>query len=356
MASNWMIYGAYGYTGRLTTEAAVRQGLRPTLAGRDRDKVKALAESHGLPWTCFSLDDEPAKFGAALQDQALVLHCAGPFSKTSRPMIEACLETGTHYLDITGEISVFDWAWQQDQRAREADVLLCPGVGFDVVPTDCLAAKLVARLPAATSLILAFEAGGGPSRGTARTSIEGMGQGGRIRQDGQLRTVPLAWKSRTVPFAHGERSVVTIPWGDVFTAWVSTGVPNVAVYMAMPPAAIRKMKRLAVLGPALSWGWVQRLLLRQVDKRVSGPDEERRASTGSEVWGEVRSADGRRVSGTLSGPNGYDITVSASLGVVSHVLSGDVESGYATPSLLMGADFAATLPGVTLSLGEPVSD
>lgn len=346
----WMIYGANGYTGELVAREAVARGLRPILAGRNGSAVEALAAELELEARVFSLDTPPRE---PIDGLRAVLHCAGPFSATSAPMLEACLARGVHYLDITGEIDVFEHAWRQDERARHADVLVCPGVGFDVVPTDCLAASLVRALPSATALVLAFEAAGGPSRGTARTSLERLGQGGCVRKDGALKTVPMAWKSREVPFAHGARMAVTIPWGDVFTAWVSTGVPDVEVYLSMPPKAIANMRRMARFSGVLRWRWVQNMLRRKIDARPAGPDEARRARTGVEVWAEAVSADGRRVQGTLSGPNGYDITVSASLGVLEHVLGADVMGGYTTPSLLMGPDFAASLPGITQQVGEP---
>ena len=240
---NWMLYGANGYTGELVAREAVRRGLRPTLAGRSESRIHALGAELGLDCRVFALDDE-ATVRANLAGHRLVLHCAGPFSETSRPMLSACLAGHVHYLDITGEIQVFEHVHGQAEAARRADVALVPGVGFDVVPSDCLAASLVEALPAATRLQLAFEAGGGPSPGTAKTSLEGIGMGGRVRRDGRIVSVPLAWKSRTIPFAHGERTAVTIPWGDVFTAFVSTGVPDIEVYMALPPATAARMRRL----------------------------------------------------------------------------------------------------------------
>lgn len=349
----WMIYGANGYTGRLVAAEAVRRGMQPVLAGRDAESIKALGDELGLETRVFSLGDDVADHITGLD---LVLHCAGPFLDTSAPMVDACLRTGVHYLDITGEIDVFRDIHARDDEARHADVLLCPGVGFDVVPTDCLAAALVRALPAATALVLAFEAGGGPSRGTARTTVDRLGKGGQVRKDGELRTVPIAWKTRDIPFAHATRTAVTIPWGDVFTAWVSTGVPDVEVYLAQPPDTIARLKRLAAIAPVLRWGWVRALIRRRVDARGAGPDADLRARTGVQVWGEASSADGRRVQGTLTGPNGYDVTVTASLGVVAHVLSAEVSGGFTTPSLLMGPEFAATLPGVSMSVGEPFSD
>jgi short subunit dehydrogenase-like uncharacterized protein len=350
--SQWMIYGANGYTGRLAAAEAVRRGLQPVLAGRDPEAIEALAGALGLPHRVFGLD-EPQAVRQALQGMRLVLHCAGPFSATSQPMIEGCLAEGAHYLDITGEISVFENAWKQSEAASRADIVLCPGVGFDVVPTDCLAASLVEALPSATSLVLAFEPGGGMSRGTAKTSVEGMAKGGCIRQGGELRRVPLGWKSRRIPFAHGERTAVTIPWGDVFTAWVSTGVPDVEVYASVPPSAIKRLRRLRLIQPLLGLRLVQDFMKRRIDQQLPGPSDAKRARTRSELWGEASSADGRKVSGTMTTPNGYDLTVTASLGITEYLLGADVEGGYYTPSLLVGAGFAATLPGVTMSIAEP---
>ncbi len=350
--SSWMIYGANGYTGRLVAAEAVGRGLRPVLAGRNRGELADLAGELGLEYRVFGLES-PEVLVDELQSMKLVLHCAGPFSATSEPMIEACLATGTHYLDITGEIGVFEHAWKQSDRANHSDVVLCPGVGFDVVPTDCLAASLVGRLPSATSLALAFEPGGGMSRGTAKTSVEGMSKGGCIRKNGKLQTVPLGWKTRRIPFAHAERNAVTIPWGDVFTAWVSTGVPDIEVYVSVPPSAVKRLRRLRLVQPLLGLGFVQGFLKRQIDKRAPGPNAEKRGATDTQLWGEVASADGRHATGTMTTPNGYDVTVSASLGVVEFLLENEVEGGYYTPSLLLGPEFAASLPGVTMQIGEP---
>jgi short subunit dehydrogenase-like uncharacterized protein len=358
-AKKWMIYGANGYTGRLTALEAIRRGLKPILAGRN---AKALAElaaeighDTGLETRVFALDS-PAEVKQNLSGCQLVLHCAGPFSATSQPMIAACLASGVHYLDITGEISVFANAHAQAEAARRADVVLFPGTGFDVVPSDCLAASLVQALPAAVELTLAFEAGGGPSPGTAKTSAEGMARGGAVRRDGELVEVPLGYKSRNIPFAHGERVAVTIPWGDVFTAYVSTGVPNIEVYMSVPPATIRRLKKMRWLQPLLRTSMAQDFMKRRINSSISGPDESRRSRTDAQLWGQATTADGRRVSGTMTTPNGYDLTVTASLGVVEYLLSHDVEGGYYTPSMLLGAGFAQGLPGVSMSIGQVLAE
>jgi short subunit dehydrogenase-like uncharacterized protein len=344
-----MIYGANGYTGALTARAAVKRGMRPVLAGRNDSEIRKLAEELGLEYRVFGLDQQ-AGIRAAIDGMRLVLHCAGPFSLTSGPMVSACLSARAHYLDITGEIDVFASVHRLHEAGRRADVVLLPGAGFDVVPSDCLAASLVAALPAAMRLQLAFEASGGPSPGTAKTSIEGLAGGGRVRKEGRIESVPLAWKTREVEFAHARRTVVTIPWGDVYTAYVSTGVPDIEVYISVPPARIASLKRLRWLQPVLGMEAVQSFLKSRVEKTISGPSDQARESSRSQLWGEAVSADGRHVSATMTTPNGYDLTVDASLGIAAFLLENKVEGGYFTPSLLMGADYAASLKGVDFNL------
>ena len=344
MTAAWMIYGANGYTGRLIAIEAQRRGLTPVLAGRGVAVAK-LAQELELQHRIFDLSDAAA-VRLELDGIQLVLHCAGPFSATSAPMLEGCLAVGAHYLDITGEIDVFAHCHAQDARARERGIVVLPGAGFDVVPTDCLSAMLKQDLPDATQLVLAFEAGGGPSPGTAKTSVEGLGNGGRARIDGKLVRVPLAWKSRSFIRDGQSRSAMTISWGDVYTAFVSTGIPNIEVYMAVPPKTIANVRRMRLLGPLLRTSFVQNFMKRRVEKAVRGPSDDKRESTVTHVWGEARDGSGREVKRQLVTPNGYALTVAAALGIVEHLLRGTALAGYRTPSQLMGAEYVLSLPGV----------
>jgi short subunit dehydrogenase-like uncharacterized protein len=344
MSQAWMIYGANGYTGELIAREAVRRGLAPVLAGRSETKVAPLARELGLEHRCFELVDRAA-VQAGLSGMALVLHCAGPFSATARPMMEACLETRTHYLDITGEIAVFELAHGLDAQARRSGVLLCPGVGFDVVPTDCLAASLKAALPDATRLALGFDSRGGMSPGTARTSVEGLAQGGRVRREGRVVAVPLAWRTRRIDFGDGEKLAMTIPWGDVSTAWHSTAIHDIEVYIPASPKLVARLKRMNWVRPLLGLGPVQSWLKGRVGRTVRGPREEQRARTPTFVWGEVENDAGQRVTGRIKVANGYDVTVQAALGIVERVLKMQRIAGHLTPSQLVGREFVEQLPG-----------
>ncbi|MEC9071835.1 MAG: saccharopine dehydrogenase NADP-binding domain-containing protein, partial [Myxococcota bacterium] len=294
----WMLYGANGYTGRLIIEESLKRGLRPVLAGRSAEPIEALARETGLDHRVFDLGD-PSTVEDALADIHTVLHAAGPFSATSAPMVDAALKTQTHYLDITGEIAVFEATFRRHQEAQESGVTLISGVGFDVVPTDCLALQLSQALPNAAHLDLAFCALGGVSRGTATTALEGLPEGNCERRDGKLVPTPVAELVMRVPFADRERDAVSIPWGDLSTAWRTTNIPNIRTFMAMPQSTIRWARRLGSFRRLMAWPLVQASLRAVVRRTVRGPDTQARAEGVSHVWGEVRDLEGNRVRGGL---------------------------------------------------------
>jgi len=342
--STWLLYGANGYTGRLIAEEAANRDLKPVLAGRSADKIRPIAEKLDLPWRSFGLGG----FESAVQelrDCDLVLHCAGPFSATAEPMMRACLEAGTHYLDITGEIAVFELAHSLDNRAKAANIVLCPGVGFDVIPTDCVAARLHYVMPEATHLALGFDSRGGFSPGTAKTSVEGLALGGRVREDGEITTVPLAYKSRRIDFGDGEKLAVTIPWGDVATAYYTTGIPNIETYIPTSSRMLRRMRMFNSVRRLLGTRIVQQLMKRRIEKTVRGPSAQKRASLKTYVWGEASNDVDEKYVARIEVANGYALTVTGSLAVVDYVLSNKVKGGYYTPSQLAGVDLVRDLPG-----------
>jgi short subunit dehydrogenase-like uncharacterized protein len=340
----WMIYGANGFTGRLVAEEARRQGLTPIVAGRNRLAIERMAGELSLESSVFDLSDRGA-VGTALAGVGVVANCAGPFSATSRPMIDVCLETRTHYVDITGEIAVFVDTQRRHDAARAAGVVLCPGVGFDVIPTDCVAACLKESMPDATHLALGFAGGGAISPGTAKTSIEGLKQGGKVRADGNIIDVPLAYRARTIDFGAGERLAVTFPWGDVATAFFSTGIPNIEVYIASSPASLVRLRRLNRIRRLLAIAPVQAVAKRIAGRVNTGPSSERYASGTTYVWGEARNADWSTRTARLTTSDGYRLTVDGVLLAVPALLLGTHRGGYYTPSQLMGPRCVETLPG-----------
>ena len=344
MPENFLIYGANGYTGELITRMAVERGMRPIVAGRNEEAITELAETHGLEYRVFSLD-ETEKLDAALNEAAMVLHCAGPFSLTSRQMGEACLRTKTHYTDITGEIAVFEACAAVDEKANQAGIMVMPGVGFDVVPSDCLARHLKDRLPTAANLTLAFYGIGRTSHGTQATMTMNIGKGGAVRRDGKIMSVPAAWRTREIDFGEVTKTGVTIPWGDVATAYYSTGIPNIEVYTVAPRSAVKMMKLSRYLGWLLASGPIQRYLQGKIPP--GGPTDEERAKGKTLLWGEASDESGNRVEARMKCPEGYTITALAALNITEKILAGNFIPGFQTPAKAYGADLILEIEGVS---------
>lgn len=346
MSSAFLLYGATGFVGDATARLAIAYGLRPILAGRDAVKLEKLAAELGVECRVFDLRD-PQQIEQALKDIALVLHCAGPYLYTSKPMVEACLRTGTHYLDLTGEIPVYAALAARDAEAKARGIMLLPGVGFDVVPTDCLAVHLKQRLPSATRLTLAFQAEGpaGLPPGTQRTMIELVPYGNRVRRNGRLECPAQSTKTRLIDFGLGPVEAVRLTWGDVFTAYYSTGIPNIEDYAVLPKAVRQQMAAFDYLRPVFKLAMVRNLLKRGVKP---GPTVDERARTVTHVWGEVEDDQGRRAVSRLHGPEaGVVWTARAALAAVQKGLIGNAPPGFQTPALAYGADFVLECAGVT---------
>jgi short subunit dehydrogenase-like uncharacterized protein len=342
----FLIYGASGYTGELIARQAAARGHLPWLAGRNGRTVAALARELDMPHRVFSLDD-PATLEAGLAGARAVLHCAGPFSRTANAMADACLRAGAHYLDITGEVMVFEALAARDAEASAAGVMLLPGAGFDVVPSDCLAAHVKARLPSATELALGFQLRGGMSRGTLLTSFEGLPGGGLVRRGGRLTPVPAAWRTRVIDFGRGPTTAMTIPWGDLATAYRTTGIGDIQVYMAAS-AGLRTGARIGYrLRSLLGSPPVQRFLETRARRRPAGPSAEQRARGGAWLWGEASDPAGNRVVSRLRTPEAYTLTALTAVALVEKVLEGHAPPGFQTPASAYGKDFILGIDGVT---------
>lgn len=342
--SNFLIYGANGYTGELITRFAAERGLKPVLAGRNAEKVEALAKKYGFDFRAFDLNDSAA-LDAALRDVGFVLHCAGPFSLTSAPMVEACLRARRHYLDITGEIAVFEALAAIDKSAKDAGIMIMAGVGFDVVPSDCLARHLKDRLPSATRLTLAFYGLGRISHGTQATMTMNVGRGGAVRQNGEIVSVPAAWKTRAIDFGEVRKTGVTIPWGDVATAFYSTGIPNIEVYTIVPEPQIKLLKLSRYFGWLLATAPLQNILQKQIP--AGGPSDEEREKGKTYLWGEAADDAGGVVEARQWGMEGYTMTALTALKIAEKILAGNFCAGFQTPAKCYGADLILEIEGVT---------
>ena len=346
MPSAFLLYGATGFVGEATARLALQSGLKPVLGGRDAIKLERLASELGVEYRVFGLEDAKT-IDRALKDMNVVLHCAGPFIHTYKPMVEACLRTGIHYLDLTGEIPVYEAIAARDMEAKSCGVMLLPGIGFDVVPTDCLAMHLRNRLPSATRLTLAFQTVGpaGLPPGTQRTMIELIPFGNRVRRNGHLEIPGREVITRLVDFGDGPVEAIRFTWGDVYTAWHSTGIPDIEDYIVLSDSMRRQMSRLDYLRPLFKLAMVRNFLKKRVKP---GPTASDRARTFTNVWGEVADDRNQKAVARLHGPEaGVIWTARAALAGVKKILSGNAPPGYQTPAMAYGADFVLECEGVT---------
>jgi len=343
---SFLLYGANGYSGELIARYASRYNLHPILAGRRKEAIEPLAEKYGLPYRVFDVDDKPSLL-AALREVPVVLNAAGPFQYTAKQLVDGCLETGTHYLDINGDISIFEKIKSYDAAAKKKQVMLLPGVGFDVVPTDCLALYLKKQLPDAFSLKLAFATLGGViSHGTATTMAERLGEGGAMRKGGKIIAVPLGRKGMQVDFGKKQLFVMSIPWGDISTAHFTTGIPDIETFTGISRKVHRLLKFQFLYNWLLRRSFIRRYIKNKIEQRPAGPSDAQREKAVGLVWGEVTNAAGETATARLTGPEGYTVTIHGSLLILQKVLDGNWKPGYQTPALAYGEDLVLEIPGM----------
>lgn len=349
MKTKVLLYGANGYTGELIARFAKDFAITPVLAGRTEATVAVVANQYKLPYEIFSLDDATA-LKNALKEIAVVIHAAGPFNKTAKQMVEACIATGTHYMDINGDISVFEFIKRYDAKAKAANIMLLPGAGFDVVPTDCLAMSIKTKLPDATHLEIAFlpRGGGGLSHGTATTMASKAGEGGCCRENGSIVKKPLGHAAKWIDFNGKKLFAMAIPWGDVSTAYTSTGIPNIVTYTGMKPSVYRMLKFQFLFNWLLRTKWMRGILQNKINQRPAGPNDQQRTEGKTYVWACAKNAKGEEHTAAIQTSDGYTVTYEACLLITSKILKGEWKPGYQTPSAVYGENLVYELSGTKI--------
>jgi short subunit dehydrogenase-like uncharacterized protein len=351
-----MIYGAYGFSGALIVREAVARGHQPLLAGRNRAKITAIADEIGLDFRVLEVDDERA-LAAAVAEFDLVLNTAGPFTSTSRPMIQACLEGRAHYLDISGELYVLEDTFAFDPLAKKAGTALIPGVGFDVVPSDCLARTVSEGLPSAVELEIAIAALGQPSAGTIRTSMEIFSRGGVLRKNGVLEPYEYGRGAKEIRFSNGKKwTTIPVPWADLVTAFRTTNIPNITIYFAVQPRLIKFMKR----GGSLAQWLLSSEAVRKASKGlvkyfIKEPGEGGRREEKSYLWARVKDRQGSQNEAWMETVESYQFTAAAAVRCVEETFSRDL-TGALTPAQAFGADFVLGIEGTRRLESLPVHD
>jgi len=351
MARALMIYGATGYTGKLLARSAADHGLRPVLAGRDAARLRAVAEPLGLRHRAF-----PAAGGTrlaeAFDDVHVLLNAAGPFSTTARPLVGACLRRGVHYLDLAGEIGVFQDLERLDGAARDRDVMLMPGAGFLVAASDCLAAHVAAKLPGADRLRIGTSRSAFLSRGSARTMIELVADAVTVRRSGALTSVPVGAVEHTFDYGDGPSRSTAMSMAELVTAFHTTGIGTIETYVEANP-----LER-ATLRLAARSAWLTRHPLCQIALQTSvelmpdGPSEEVRREAARAVVVEAEDPTGRTTWARAVTPEAYRFTAATALTIAARAMRDDLRTGFQTPAGVYGADFILGLDGVRRDDGD----
>lgn len=341
-SKRWLLYGAYGYTGKLVIEEALARGHRPVLSGRDAGKVRELAAKHGLEWRAVGLDDADA-LDRALDGIDLVYHVAGPFTQTAAPMREACLRTKTHYVDVTGESPVTRDTFAAHERALAAGIVLLPSSGVNSVPTDSVAAHAHNLLPDANWLEVAIDTVHQRSSGSLVSMLEVASLSGQVRRSGLLIDEPIGERLRKIRFPGGSKHAIGLPLADLLTAWETTGIPDITAYVVQDFATTRMMKLSApIMSRVFANASLRKRAQDEIRKRVAGPDAQARNDDSTWAWALARNARGEQCEIWLETLEGYTFTAAVAPHLVEAVFRQEPR-GATTAVAAFGTDFVLNL-------------
>jgi short subunit dehydrogenase-like uncharacterized protein len=326
-----VVFGATGYTGRLTSEALVRGGVRPVLAGRSRGRLEQLADELGGRLETRVADVEtPESLRALVSRGDVLVSTVGPFLRRGRPAVEAAIAAGAHYLDSCGEGAFIREVFERlGPQAEAAGVALLTAFGYDYVPGN-LAGTLAVRAagPAATRVEVGYFLAPGLGAGRRR-SLTGGGRasaGTRAAFIGGFTAAGFAWRDGRIVTDPARRHLGRFRVGDQRLAGLSTGASEhftlprafpqlreVGVYLGWFGALTRAVQAASIAG-TLVWRRPEspRLLERlagRVPRSGDGPSATEREAVGSLVCAAAYDSAGVRLSqAVLRGVNPYTFT------------------------------------------------
>jgi short subunit dehydrogenase-like uncharacterized protein len=339
-----LIYGATGYTGRLIARRLRRLRCHIVVAGRTPDRVQALSAELGVAGRAVAIDEAEA-LDQALDDVDVLINAASPFASTAPALIESCLRTKTHYLDITGELPVFQNAFGYDASARKRGIMIMPGAGLGIVASDCLAAHVAELVPNAKYLRIALLRPNSFSRGTFRSALGLANSRVSIRRNGRLISLPVGRLQRAFDFGDGERESVAVSWADIFTAYHSTGIRNIETYFEADFAARALYQLGAGVADAMQLKPVKTLIDAIASAWPEGPPDVRRQTEQCVIVAEAEDSWRQRRCVRLTTPDGYSFTAEAATLIAQRILRGDFASGFQSPARVYGADLVLDFRG-----------
>jgi short subunit dehydrogenase-like uncharacterized protein len=342
-----LIYGAYGFTGAGIAKLASEYGITPVLAGRNEAKLKSLAESLGYHYLVLELENNHDNLVKVLRHFEIVLHIAGPYTFTAKPMLDAVVEAGTHYVDLTGENHVIQAQLDRDKEFKRANIMVMPAVGYDVVPTDCLNVYVAGKIASPTHLMVVLNGdytpveGAQASRGTMKSALEMLGRPLLKRENGEMVAMN---PPKVLHRQEGgqQQTLLQIPWADMMTSYVSTGIPNIEVFQIQEgelPSWLLRVARSDAGRRVLGW------LIDTFAPVGPPPDAQEKRQT--QIVSTVSNAAGDTASAELITPEAYLLTFHSTLLVARRVIDGHWEPGFQTVGKVYGPDLVLEVPGVS---------
>lgn len=333
-----LLYGANGYSAQLIIEELLSKNILPVVAGRTHNKIKSAATKFGCEFKIFDLDDFETICNEIVNFK-VVLNCAGPFQFTAEKLIKACIKEKVNYIDITGEIPVIEYAWSKNDEAKKAGICIIPSVGFDVIPTDCLSVITARKIKNPQSLeILLQNENVKISRGTLITTIEMMCNSGKLRKEGKIIDSPIGEKVFVKDIGEKKYYGISIPWGDVASAYYSTGIKNITVYLGVNRIIYSLRKVLLQLIKLLRVNLIKSGIIRIIKLLVTGPDEKKRKKVKSYIITSVKNEIESCTDINLV-TEGYTLTKIGAATAVERILQGIDKKGTLTPAMAFGYDF-----------------
>jgi short subunit dehydrogenase-like uncharacterized protein len=259
MPARIVLFGATGYTGRLTAERLVALGERPLLAGRSEERLASLAGSlGGLEWRRADVYRRNSVF-ELVEDGDVLVSTVGPFAKWGEPAVAAAIAARAIYLDSTGEPTFIRRVFEQwDPAAARSGARLLTAMGYDFVPGALAGALALEEVgPAAVRVDVGYYAlGAGPdamSRGTKASAVGASLAEGHAFRDGRMVTARAAERVRSFQVKGSQRAAVSIGGAEHFALPAAyPGLREVNVYLGWFASLARPLQAATLLGSAVA--------------------------------------------------------------------------------------------------------
>jgi saccharopine dehydrogenase (NAD+, L-lysine-forming) len=339
-----LLYGATGFSGSRIAKRLVGAGVDVILSGRNPSKLERIGKQLGMPWQPLSLSNS-SQLADLLSQCSLVFNMAGPYRQTAEPVIEAALSSGRHYLDLAGEWPVFQKAIALDQKAKQANSMLMPGVGFTIAVSDCLLVMAAERFAATKCLRLAISSPDLVSSGTLKSMLGLVDPNVWVCLQGEMKEIPVGSLNHFFPFGPRYAKATAVNWPDVFTAHHSTGIPTIEAFAEVSLVSELLYQASGKLAPLLQLPPIQsglQALSKFTPTAPKGSD----ASAGFILT--VEAIDRWRRSSYLSlrTRDGYTVTTDIACKIIELTMQGQVKSGFQTPAMVFGSDLIKDIPSI----------